>query len=407
MTKPYIWPLAEDTWGDGEEKAVLATLSSGRRSIGEQVAEFEAEFAEYIGTRFAVMTNSGSSANLLAVAALRHHPGNLLPEGSTVLVPALAWSTTYAPLIQYGLKLAMVDIDPLTLCASRDTVMEALGRCEEGAVRAFFAVHILGAPCFLPDIIPSLPPECVVLEDCCESLGTRFGWDRYLGTFGTVGTYSFYFAHQMTTGEGGMAVTNDENLYRIMRSLRSHGWTRDVREWSTGDSFTDRFYFVLPGYNFRPMEIQAAVGRVQLQRLKEFVRDRRANYVRVHDYLKDKPFIQLQGVSAEDTNRLAVVPAWMAFAMTVKEHAPFSRFEFKNALEEAGIETRPVIGGNFMRQPMVRYAKTIDGSLPTAQYVHDRGVMIGNPSTHLTATQLFTLRQVLERYGATAHELPK
>ena len=225
------YPLAVSTWGDEERHAASEVIASGNTTMGAKVQAFEGAFARYFGSRYAVMSNSGSSANLLAVAALFYRKVDPLLRGAVAIVPAVSWATTYYPLTQYGLKLRFVDVDRETL----NVDPSALSRAIDDDVRLIFAVNLLGNPADY-DAIKRLIGErpITVLEDNCESMGARFK-DRYTGTFGKIGTFSTFFSHHMCTMEGGVCVTDDPELYAIMMSLRAHGWTRGLPRFRESD----------------------------------------------------------------------------------------------------------------------------------------------------------------------------
>jgi len=222
MSKPY--PLATTTWDHKELEAIQSVIASGMYSMGPRVAEFEKQFAGYVGSRYCIMANSGSSANLLMVAALRFRKDKPLLPGAEIIVPAVSWSTTYHPLQQYGLKLKFVDVDARTLNYDLDALEAAVG----GQTRAIMVVNLLGNPNDFDRIARIVGGrDIVVIEDNCESLGARLG-GRQAGTFGAMGSYSAFFSHHISTMEGGMVVTDDEELYHIMLSVRAHGWTRNL-----------------------------------------------------------------------------------------------------------------------------------------------------------------------------------
>ncbi|WP_240540441.1 aminotransferase class I/II-fold pyridoxal phosphate-dependent enzyme [Paracoccus sp. pheM1] len=274
------FPLASSSWDEAERDALQRVIASDRFTMGPEVAAFEAEFARFAGSRHAVMVNSGSSANLAMVAALRYRqdPASRLMPGDQVIVPAVSWSTSFFPLHQYGLHLKFVDIDRETL----NYDLAALAAAIDDRTRAVMAVNLLGNPNDF-DAIRSLigTRRILLIEDNCESMGATFA-GRQAGTFGVMGTFSTFFSHHISTMEGGLVVTDDEELYHILLALRAHGWTRDLprRNRVTGekgeDPFEESFRFVLPGYNLRPLEMSGALGRAQLEKLPRLVAARRA-----------------------------------------------------------------------------------------------------------------------------------
>ena len=264
------FPLATASWGQEELDAMQRVIASGMYSMGANVRAFERDFAQYIGSQHCVMVNSGSSANLLMVAALFYtkNPKLKLQRGDEVIVPAVSWSTTYYPLYQYGLKIKFVDIDLHTLNYDLDQLEQAV----TDKTRAIMAVNLLGNPNDFERINQIVGKRDIVLiEDNCESLGATYK-GKQAGTFGVMGTFSTFFSHHISTMEGGLIVTDDEEMYQILLSLRAHGWTRNLPQQNhvcsdkSDDPFEESFRFVLPGYNVRPLEMEGALGVEQLKR---------------------------------------------------------------------------------------------------------------------------------------------
>ena len=233
-----MYSLAHDTWDKKELIALQRVMDSGRYTMGPEVATFEEKFADYVGAKYAVMTNSGSSANLIALTSIVQNPNYNLNAGDEVIVPAVSWSTTFFPVQQNGLVLKFVDIDKNTLNIDSKLVEEAITE----KTKAVFAVNLLGNSCELAELKRICDDRGLVLiEDNCESFGASHQ-NKYCATWGTAGTFSFFFSHHLQTMEGGMIVTDDEDLYDYMRSLRAHGWVRDIGNNSSlytksGDTF--------------------------------------------------------------------------------------------------------------------------------------------------------------------------
>src|SRR6266404_4277797 len=246
--------------------------------MGPEVAAFEKEFAAYFGMRYGVMVNSGSSANLIGVAALFYKKDRPLQRGDEAIVPAISWSTTYHPLQQYGLKLKFVDVELETLNMDVSKLEQAL----TPRTRLIVGVSILGNPAAL-DVMRDFARahELYFLEDNCETMDAELG-GRKTGTFGDINTFSFFFSHHISTIEGGMVLTDDEELHHLLRSIRAHGWTRDLPQDSPlftryDNEHFEAYHFILPGYNVRPMEFSGAVGREQLKKLPGMTCGRRRN----------------------------------------------------------------------------------------------------------------------------------
>lgn len=376
------YTLASDSWGAAERAVIVEVLNSGRYTMGERVAEFERRFAEYVWSRNAVMVNSGSSANLVALAAMMYRGTYGISPGSEVIVPAVSWSTTYSPVLQLGLKLVLVDVDLDTLNIDAGALASAI----TDKTSAVIAVNLLGSAEGIARVRNTCKKRGIVLmEDNCESLGAVSQCNleiryRQAGTFGACGTYSFFFSHHLQTMEGGMIVTDDDDLADYMRSIRAHGWVRDQRGTSlytlTGNKFKDSFKFVLPGYCMRPLEMSGAVGSVQLEKLPAFLANRRTNaihFLREIDDLRGSVRTQLCNV---------LDSSWFGFSMIFKDSLRGRRDEIVNALSAAGVESRPIVTGNFANQPVMKYYEQaggrIHGSLRNAQEIDEHGLFIGN-----------------------------
>ncbi|UAK24997.1 DegT/DnrJ/EryC1/StrS family aminotransferase [Sphingomonas nostoxanthinifaciens] len=368
-----IYPLAASTWDDAELAAIREVIDGGVFTMGRRVAEFERAFADFVGSRYAVMSNSGSSANLLAVAALAFRKEGAIDRGDEVIVPAVSWSTTFYPLAQYGLRLKFIDIDPHTLNYDLGALEEAI----TDRTRVIQIVNLLGNPNDFAAIERIVGDRDIVLiEDNCESMGATFA-GRQAGTFGLAGTFSCFFSHHISTMEGGLTVTDDEEMYQLMVSLRAHGWTRHlpksnlVTETLSDNPFYETFNFVLPGYNLRPLEMSGAIGLRQLEKLPGLVAQRRANAAHFQAAFANHPLVSIQQEVGESS--------WFGFAMVVRPGARSSRDDLVAALSRAGVECRPVVAGNFTRNSVIRHLDhEIFGALPHADLIHDNGLFIGN-----------------------------
>ncbi|NQW52664.1 MAG: DegT/DnrJ/EryC1/StrS family aminotransferase, partial [Rhodospirillales bacterium] len=249
-----------------------------RVTMGAKVREFERAFASHFGWRHGLMNNSGSSANLLAVAALANPAcRDGFKPGDEIIVPALSWSTTVWPIIQCGLVPVIVDIDPATFNIDPNEIEKAISPRTRGVM----IVPVYGNPCAMDAIVDVCKRHGLeLIEDCCEALGAYYD-GKPVGKFGRVGTFSFYYSHHMTTLEGGICVTDDFEFSELMRILRAHGWVREVEDqqkWFDEHPEIDRrFLFVNVGYNLRPTELQGAMGLVQLPKLASYVERRRQN----------------------------------------------------------------------------------------------------------------------------------
>ncbi len=371
----YKYPLATSTWDEKEYQSLRRVMDSKIFSMGSEVKKFEKEFAEFFNSKYAVMVNSGSSANLLMTAALFYNknPDLLLKPGDEIIVPAVSWSTTYFPLFQYGLRLKFVDIDLQTL----NYDISALSEAVTDNTRAIMVVNLLGNPNdfdAINDIISDR--SIIVIEDNCESMGATFN-GRHAGTFGVMGSFSTFFSHHISTMEGGVVVTDDEELYHVMLSMRAHGWTRNLPDQNhvTGnkneDPFDESFRFVLPGYNLRPLEMSGALGSDQIEKLPDIISGRRANGLKLQQELGNHPGFLIQEEIGESS--------WFGFSLVLRPGANKSRKELKTQLEELGFECRPIVAGNFTKNEVMKYFEyDVFGSLDNADYIDKNGLFLGN-----------------------------
>jgi CDP-6-deoxy-D-xylo-4-hexulose-3-dehydrase len=366
------YELASSTWDELEIQAMQNVIQAGKFTMGDQVREFERQFALHVGAKYAVMVNSGSSANLVLVNALKYHSKFNLEPDDEILVPAVSWSTTYYPVTQSGFVLRFVDIDRRTLNIDISKIEAAI----TSKTKAIFAVNLLGNPVdwdALKQI--AIRNNLILLEDNCESLGGSFQ-GKFLGTFGLGGTFSTFFSHHISTMEGGLVCTDDEELMEIMRSLRAHGWTRDLPSQNhvfnkTGASWDDHFRFVLPGFNLRPLEIEAAIGLEQLKKLESFVKVRRTNAKLFADFMNEFKEIEIQAETGQSS--------WFGFSMILTGNLRGKRQALVEILTEAGIESRPIVAGNFTRNPVISHLPhTIHGHLSAADEIHENGLFVGN-----------------------------
>lgn len=368
--------LSESSWGEEEHAAVANCLREDRLTMGPKVKVFESEFAKFVGAKHAIMVNSGSSANLLAAFVCREL--NVDQKRNTVVVPALSWSTTYFPWIQAGYKLKFVDIDPLTL----NIDVEKLRRSLTSDVIGICIPHILGADAGILEILElANEKDIFIVEDTCESLGAvpeqSNGENTMLGAFGMAGTYSFFRSHHISTMEGGMIVTNNDKFFQYAISMRAHGWLRELPRnnlisTSEQDPWEGNFKFYLPGFNLRPLEMSGAIGSEQLRKLPGFLVNRRWNASLLKSGLEHIPSLRLQNQTQNGS--------WMAFAVTV-DSKRYSRKQILKQFEALGIETRPVVAGNFIQQPVMNRILSsciLEEKYPGAEYIHKNSFMFAN-----------------------------
>lgn len=371
------YKLCDNPWDNEELSAIQSVIDSDMYTMGKKVAEYEKKFAEKFGTKYAVMVNSGSTANLLAIASLVY--SGRLERGSEIIVPAVSWSTTYAPLEQYGMKLIFVDINRNTLNLDIDAVKHAI----TDKTKMIFAVNLLGNSNEYDELLEICDKSNIILiEDNCESLGAKYK-GKYLGTIGLIGTFSTFYSHHICTMEGGMVVTKDKELYEYMLAIRAHGWTRNLPEDSiiyekNKEAFYESFNFIVPGFNLRPLEMEGAIGIKQLQKVDKMIDNRRSNAYYFLDKMKKYDNIRVQKEIGESS--------WFGFALVLTGNLKNKRTGLVKFLRNNNIECRPIVAGNFTRNPVIKYMDyRISGELVNADEIHDHGLFIGNHSSNNNA----------------------
>ena len=386
------YSLASSTWDEKELAAIQRVIDSDMYSMNTQVAQYEKDFASFFGSKYALMTSSGSTANLLMIAALFFKKDNPLKRGDEIIVPAVSWSTTYFPLQQYGLKVKFVDIDLDTLNIDLDQLEAAI----TDKTRAILTVNLLGNPNDFARINTLIADkDIILLEDNCESMGATFEGQQ-AGTFGLIGTFSSFFSHHIATMEGGCVVTDDEEIYHILLCIRAHGWTRNLPKENslTGtksdDPFEESFKFILPGYNVRPLEMSGAIGIEQLKKLPSFIAQRRKNAEYFFSLFADHPDFLIQKEIGDSS--------WFGFSFIIRQDAGITRKEVVKKLVDNGIECRPIVTGNFLKNKEVLeyFDYEVSGTVDNAEYLDKNGLFVGNHQIDLTE-QLNLLHQVLNK----------
>ena len=367
-------PLAVPSYNHEEVIDALDSMLSTRVTMGEKVKSFEEQFSKYIGCKNGIMVNSGSSANLLALSILSNPATeNSIKRDSQIITPAVTWATTVSPIINVGCTPMFVDVDLDTLCVNTEEIKDAIN----SKTACLLPVHLMGNPCNMQEISKiSKEHDLYLVEDACEAHGATFD-DKKVGSFGDLGTFSFFMSHHISTIEGGMIVTNNEELAEMGKTLRTFGWTRDLKNKNKINSeypeIDPRFLFVNTGYNFRPTEIQGAFGRNQLPKLEPLIKIRRENALFWNDELsKYSEYLILPKRNLENH-------VYFGYAITIKKNSPFSREKLTKFLESKGIETRPIMSGNYIEQPaakLINYQK--HGELNNAKLIMRNSFFIGN-----------------------------
>ena len=371
LKKPSI-KLHEPTFGSEEINGAIDVLLSRNITMGEKVIKFENLFSKKFAYKKSISCNSGSSANLLAISALTNlNIQNRLEPGDEVLVSALSWSTTIWPLIQCGLIPVIIDINSNTLNLDENLIEKSISK----KTKAIMPVHVYGNPCNMDEILRIKKKyDLLLIEDCCEAMGAKYK-DKTIGSFGDVGTFSFYFSHHITTLEGGMCVTNNIDLSERMKILRAHGWLRDIDYPEKFNSFEidKNFTFVDLGYNFRITELQGDFGIKQLAKFDRILKKRKKvfwGWKKIFDEYSDLFLIQQEQKNGESS--------FFGFAITLRENCPFKVNDIRKFFQINGIETRPIICGNIALQPaMKNYKHRIFGKLTNSSYVMNNSFSIG------------------------------
>jgi CDP-6-deoxy-D-xylo-4-hexulose-3-dehydrase len=368
------WPLMANNITAGDRRTLIEFLKRDERlTQSEQVMAFEKEWSRWLGVRHSVFLNSGSSANLVTLAALKEFCG-----GGEIIVPPLTWVSDIAAVLHCGFKPVFADIDPRTLGMSEKEMVKKISK----KTKAVFLTHILGYNALTGGMLETLRAKKIpLIEDVCESHGATFG-GRKAGTFGLVSNFSFYYAHHLSTVEGGMVCTDDARLYQAFRMFRAHGLVRESnspslrrRYISAHRDLNEQFIFAFPAYNMRSTEIQAVIGRGQLKRLDGDIRKRNANlklFLESLDPAKYRTDFDTRGASN--------------YALTLVLKKPDDRFRDRvmKLLDRARVEYRRGTsgGGNQLRQP---YLKRLFGHsyrrFPQVEHIHFYGFYIGNYPT--------------------------
>lgn len=368
-------PLNAPTFGPDEVCEAIESLVRTYVTMGAKVRTFENAFRDYLGSRNATMVNSGSTANLMALSVLSNPlVQNRIKPGEEIIAPAVTWSTSVFPIGNIGATPVLVDVDMNNFGLNVEAVRNAI----TDRTKAIMAVHLLGNPCDI-DALKKIADEngLFLIEDSCEATGAKVG-NRFTGTIGTFGTFSFFFSHHITTMEGGMVVTNNDEYAEILKPLRAHGW---VREMKARDAIVEkhkhidpRFLFVNTGFNVRPTDLQGAFGIHQIKKLDDFIRIRQDNA----DYW-NKHLSQFKDVLEFQTERANTRHVWFCFPITVRPDAPFTRKELTSWLESKRIETRPIMAGNLPEQPAFNFiSHAVGGGLDNAKMIMRNSFFFGN-----------------------------
>ena len=385
MKKKNSYPLLSNAFSRADVRSGIKVLKSKYITMSKITKSFEKQFCKKLRCKYALMTNSGSSANLLAISAIINPLfKNKLKPGDEVIIPAVCWSTSLWPIIQNNLKPVFVDVELETFNMS----IESLKSKISSKTKAIMCIHVLGTSTNLNQIKNLINKKNILLiEDTCESLGAKFN-NKYLGTFGEFGTFSFYYSHQITSGEGGMLVCNNSNNYNIVKSLRSHGWSRETNFHNyykkRFKKIDERFLFINSGYNLRPTEVQAAIAQNQFKRLNSFIKIRKQNRSKIIKNIKKNHKWNDQFYFVSHSKEIS--PSWFGLPILINKKYSSKKKKFLEFLTKNGIENRPILSGNFINQPVAKLYKLNSKKLtfPNAQKIDELGFFIGLHTKKIT-----------------------
>jgi len=390
--KKYIYPLLDKGLSKKDLNEGIKVLKSGNITMGLKAKKFENLFKKKLKTNYALMVNSGSSANLLAAfASCNPLRKNRFKQGDQALIQALCWPTSLWPLVQTGLKINFIDVDPLTLNVSAEDLIKKV----TNKTKLILIINVLGMS---PDI-KKIRDFCkrkkiILIEDNCESLGARYK-NKYLGSFGDFGTFSFFYSHQITSGEGGMIVCKNKDDYEILKALRSHGWSRDENVTKKYPKLDPRYVFINSGFNLRPTDIQAAIGISQFKKLDKFKRIRTNNRNKIIKALKESPKWKNQFKFIKVPKNIS--PSYMVFPILLNSNYKNKKEKFINYIESRGLETRPVISGSFVNQPSSKLfnLNINNDKFEGAEEVQKLGFVIGLHTKDINKEKISFLKKTL------------
>ena len=382
-----FYPLTESVLENRDLNAAINIIKSKKITMGKKTKEIEEFFKRKITGVNSLMVNSGSSANLLIFQCLINPMVKKLKPGDEVLIPAICWSTSLWPIIQSGLKVKFVDIDVKTFNINIDHLIKKI----TSKTKALMLVHALGNCADMDKIVKICKEKKIILiEDTCEALGSSFN-KKPLGTFGDFSSFSFYYSHHITSGEGGMVCVKNKKYLEIIKSLRSHGWSRGLKE-SKKISIKNKkinkdWIFVNSGFNLRPTDINAAIGIEQLKRLNKILSIRKYNYNSIKEKLmNDKRYKNQFTIPLDDRKKKI---AWFGIPITLTNNNKKFKNLFMNKLNRRGIITRPIISGNFANQPSIKlYKIKVNYKLKNADIIDQSSFFLGLHNIKINNTKL-------------------
>ena len=391
----YFYPLIENPYRKSDISEALKVLKSRRLTIGPVTDKFQNSFTKKLGSKFSLMVNSGSSANLLALQCLINpYRKKRLKPGDEVLIPSLCWSTSLWPIIQSGLKPKFVDIDLDSLNINLNDLKKKISK----KTKAILIVHVLGNCVDMSELMRIVKKHNLILiEDTCESLGTKYK-NKYLGTFGDFSSFSFYSSHQISSGEGGMICCKNNDDHEIIKSLRAHGWSRGLKNEkkiaAANKHLDSRFIFYNSGFNLRSTDIAASIGLNQFKDIDQFIKKRSINRDKILKIFKKK-IKMMKYLSFIDANN-HVKASW--FGIPILLSKKINRNKFLKKIEKLGVETRPIISGNFLKQPSIKkYKLNKKSNFKNSDIVNNHGFFIGLPTSAISDKNIKKLVGAFEK----------
>ena len=379
------YPLTKTVLDNNDIKSGIDVLKSRWITMGRETLKFEKAFSKKISKRSSIMVNSGSSANLLIFQCLINPMVRKLKLNDEVLLPAICWSTSLWPIIQAGLKVKFVDIDLKTLNIDINDLKTKITK----KTKAIMLVHALGNCADMDKIVKICKANKIILiEDTCEALGSKYK-GKQLGTFGDFSSYSFFYSHHITSGEGGIVCSKSKKDADVIRTLRSHGWHRAI-----SNKKSNSWSFINSGFNLRPTDICAAIGNSQLKKLKKISLVRQYNFKLIRNaLLNDKRYAYNFDIIQESLKNDIV---WFGIPIVLKSNDKNYKNKVTKKLNKLGIDTRPLISGNFANQPAVKlYKLKINSNLKNANYIDNNSFFIG---LHNTKINFKTVNYIKEAF---------
>ena len=390
----FFYPLIDNPYRKKDINEAVKVLKSFKITSGIKTINFQNTFKKKIKVNNALMVNSGSSANLLALQCLINpYRKKRLKRGDEILIPSLCWSTSLWPIIQSGLKPKFVDVEKNTLNIDLKDLKSKISKKTKGIL----IVHVLGNSTNMNELIKiKKRHNLYLIEDTCESLGAKFG-NKYLGTFGEFSSFSFYSSHQISSGEGGMICCKSQEDFEILKALRAHGWSRGLKnehKISKQNKHLDkRFIFYNSGFNVRATDIAASIGLSQFRDLNKFIKTRNINRKKIINELNKSKVRDKIAIIKENKG---VKASW--FGIPILLSKKINKKLFIKKIEKDGVETRPIISGNFLNQPSIKkYNLRSNTKMKNADYINNYGFFIGLPTKPISSLIIKKLVKVFEK----------